>query len=200
MDDHRHQRLLPRNPTTARTPRIHPHTPLQTSPSRNYQVQPGTPILQRTRLLRTSQMPLWAPPVRKTIPNQTYSTPRTQPIQNKQCDNTPCLFKHATRDTTFSLVVDDFGVSYRNSTDAQHLITTLRKLYEITVQTYGETYLGMKIQFNKLRTAVTVSMPGYIQNRKHYSNSGPTTYSLHIAQPGHPASMSHPSTDLNYHN
>jgi hypothetical protein len=81
----------------------------------------------------------------------------------KQCDNTPCLFKHATRDTTFSLVVDDFGVSYRNSTDAQHLITTLRKLYEITVQTEGKTYLGMTIQFNNLRTAVTISMPGYIQ-------------------------------------
>ncbi len=81
----------------------------------------------------------------------------------KQCDNTPCLFKYATRDTTFSLVVDDFGVSYRNSTDAQHFITTLRKLYEITVQTEGKTYLGMKIQFNNLRTAVTVSIPGYIQ-------------------------------------
>jgi hypothetical protein len=90
-----------------------------------------------------------------------------------QCNNTPCLFRHATRDTTFSLVVDDFGVSYRNSTDAQHLITTLRKLYEITVQPYGETYLGMKIQFNKRRTAVTLSMPGYIQKtlqrfRPHY--------------------------------
>jgi hypothetical protein len=67
----------------------------------------------------------------------------------KQCENTPCLFRHVIRDTTFSLVVDDFGVSYRNSTDAQHLITTLRKLYyEITVQPYGETYLGMRIQFN----------------------------------------------------
>ncbi len=69
--------------------------------------------------------------------------------------------------------MDDFGVSYRNSTDAQHLITTLRKLYEITVQPYGETYLGMKIQFNKRRTSVTLSMPGYIQKtlqrfRPHY--------------------------------
>jgi hypothetical protein len=29
-----------------------------------------------------------------------------------QCPNTPCLFRHRTRDTTFSLVVDDFGVRY----------------------------------------------------------------------------------------
>jgi hypothetical protein len=46
----------------------------------------------------------------------------------KQCDNTPCLFRQLTRDTTFSLFVDDFGVSYRNSTDTQYLITTLRNL------------------------------------------------------------------------
>ncbi len=31
---------------------------------------------------------------------------------DKQCENTPCLFRHSTRDITFFLVVDDFGVSY----------------------------------------------------------------------------------------
>ena len=81
----------------------------------------------------------------------------------KQCANTPCLFRHVSKDITFSLVVDDFGISYRHSTDVNHLIATLRKLYEITVQTFGETYLGMRITFNAKRTAVTISMPGYIQ-------------------------------------
>ena len=31
-----------------------------------------------------------------------------------QLPNVPCLFKHATRNITFSLVVDDFGVSYQH--------------------------------------------------------------------------------------
>jgi hypothetical protein len=109
----------------------------------------------------------------------------------KQCDNIPCLFRHITRDTTFSLVVDDFGVSY--------LIKTLRKLYDITVQPYGETYLDMEIQFNTRRTAVTVSMPGYIQkNFTAIPTKLPLTQTPR-SQNTRSESMSHPYTDLNYH-
>ena len=42
-----------------------------------------------------------------------------------QCANTPCLFRHVTRDIMFSLVVDNFGVRYSNQCDADHLIQTL---------------------------------------------------------------------------
>ena len=34
-----------------------------------------------------------------------------------QCKNTPCLFKHETRDIQFVLVVDDFGIKYKNEED-----------------------------------------------------------------------------------
>ena len=37
------------------------------------------------------------------------------------------IFKHATHDTMFSLVVDDFGVKYTAKNDALHLIDTLNK-------------------------------------------------------------------------
>ena len=40
---------------------------------------------------------------------------------------TPGLFKHATQDTMFSLVVDDFGVKHTAKNDALHLIDTLKK-------------------------------------------------------------------------
>ena len=40
---------------------------------------------------------------------------------------TPGLFIHATRDTFFSLVVDDFGVKYTARNDALYLIDTLKK-------------------------------------------------------------------------
>ncbi len=38
-----------------------------------------------------------------------------------QCPNTPCLFRHRTRDIMFSLVVDDFGVRYGSQSDIDHL-------------------------------------------------------------------------------
>jgi hypothetical protein len=42
------------------------------------------------------------------------------------------LFRHKTRPTIFSLVVDDFGVQYSSVEDVNHLADTLRKLYKIT--------------------------------------------------------------------
>ena len=42
---------------------------------------------------------------------------------------TPGLFKNATQDTLFSLVVDDFGVKYTAKNIALHLIDTLKKKY-----------------------------------------------------------------------
>ena len=62
--------------------------------------------------------------------------------------------KHATRDTTFTLVVDDFGVSYSNQADVDHLVATLKTNdYLLTIKDDGNTYLGMTIKFNtKLNT------------------------------------------------
>ena len=41
---------------------------------------------------------------------------------------TPVLFKHATLDTMFILVVDDLVVKYTAKNDALHLIDTLKKI------------------------------------------------------------------------
>jgi hypothetical protein len=92
-----------------------------------------------------------------------------------QSPNTPCLFKHATRDIiAFTLVVDDFGVSYSNQADVDHLITTLKANdYLLTIKDDGNTYLGMTIQFNPTLNTVNISMPGYLEKtltrfRPHY--------------------------------
>jgi hypothetical protein len=42
---------------------------------------------------------------------------------------TPGLWRHDTKDITFSVVVDDFGVRYTSRADADHLITTLKTAY-----------------------------------------------------------------------
>lgn len=44
-------------------------------------------------------------------------------------DSCPCILKHKTRNITFSLVVDDFGVKYHLKEDAEHLINALKELY-----------------------------------------------------------------------
>jgi hypothetical protein len=80
-----------------------------------------------------------------------------------QCANTPCLFRHVTRDIMFSLVVDDFGVRYTDQADADHLIKTLESnAYKLKVRPLGEAYLGMSITFDRVLTTVSLSMPGYV--------------------------------------
>jgi hypothetical protein len=89
---------------------------------------------------------------------------------------TPCLFRHATRNITFCLVVDDLGVRYGSKEDADFLINVLQLHgYELTIKWDGETYLGMTVTFNRLQQhTVSLAMPNYITEmlahfRQHYS-------------------------------
>jgi hypothetical protein len=68
----------------------------------------------------------------------------------KQCRFTPCLFIHETNGAAFTLVVDDFLVKFQNQTAAEHLIETLRKLYEITIDTAPtQKYIGITLEYNR---------------------------------------------------
>ena len=79
-----------------------------------------------------------------------------------QSPKVPCLFRHKTRSTAFSLVVDDFGIKFATQTDADHLLDTLRKKYAITVDQTGSKYLGFTIKHNRAKRNITLSMPSYI--------------------------------------
>jgi hypothetical protein len=55
-------------------------------------------------------------------------------------------------------------VRYGSQSDIDHLEKTLKlNDYKITIRPEGDQYLGMHIAFNTARTAVTISMPGYVQ-------------------------------------
>jgi hypothetical protein len=43
------------------------------------------------------------------------------------------LFLHKTRDLSFTLVVDDFGIKYTNKDDVNHLIAAVRDKYPLKV-------------------------------------------------------------------
>ena len=75
----------------------------------------------------------------------------------------PCVFNHKTNGITFTLVVDDFGIKFINSEGAEHLISTLKQLYEIKVNRTGSKYLGMKIDIDYDKRICSMSMPGYIE-------------------------------------
>ena len=81
-----------------------------------------------------------------------------------QATNTPCLFKHITNSVTFTLVVDDFGIKYTHQEDADHLLLTLRKLYEMTEDRAAtQKYVGITIAHDRSASTITLSMPGYVE-------------------------------------
>ena len=45
----------------------------------------------------------------------------------------PNIWSHESRDTKFCLCVDDFSVKYSIKIDADHIITTLKKFYDMTI-------------------------------------------------------------------
>jgi hypothetical protein len=77
--------------------------------------------------------------------------------------NTHGLFTPDTRDIPFSLVVDNFGVKYIHAHNAQHLIDTLARQYELTTGWTGAKYLGLTLDWDYNARTLDVSMPGYVE-------------------------------------
>ena len=79
-----------------------------------------------------------------------------------QDPHVPLLFKHETRNVTFTLVVDDFGVKYKNKSDVEHLIASLSQHYKIKVDWECTTYLGISLKWDRSKGAINLSMPKVI--------------------------------------
>jgi hypothetical protein len=77
--------------------------------------------------------------------------------------NTPGLWRHLTKPTTFTLAVDDFGIKYFTRADADHLFDALSTKYTITKDWSGDSYLGFHLAWDYAAGHVDVSMPGYVQ-------------------------------------
>ena len=76
---------------------------------------------------------------------------------------TPGLFHHITKKIVFSRVIDDFGVKWEDRADLDHLITCLRKLYEVDVKIEDNLYIGITLDWRYEDGYVDLSMPGYIE-------------------------------------
>ena len=110
------------------------------------------------RSLHTTTMCWWRPTKAST------SASLWQTIVGSMCTNTPCLFVHDINDIAFTLVVDDFMIKYKDKRAADHLTTTLRKLYEITADSSNvQKYVGITLNHNELNRTRDMRMLEYIQ-------------------------------------
>ena len=77
---------------------------------------------------------------------------------------TECLFVHESNGVSFLLWVDDFLVKFKRKDRAaiDHLISSLRKRYTITVDWTGSSYIGLDIHRDIVANKLTISMEGYI--------------------------------------
>ena len=93
--------------------------------------------------------------------------------------DTPCLFRHSTRDITFCLVVDDFGIKYSNPADLSFLVDCLSQLYHAKVHPVGTKYLGFTIEYCRSARGRSISMtPSHVAARSRMLEGSPASPSL----------------------
>jgi hypothetical protein len=84
------------------------------------------------------------------------------------------LWTHDTRPISFSLVVDDFGVKYVGREHAGHLMTCIKKNYNIPSDWNGTAYCGLTLDWDYKNCTVDLSMPVYIKAALHkYQHPAP---------------------------
>ena len=74
----------------------------------------------------------------------------------------PNIWTHTTRLTKFCLCVDDFGIKYTSKDDANHLISSLKKHYDVAIDYKGEKNCGLNIEWNYAAKYVDISMKYYV--------------------------------------
>jgi hypothetical protein len=88
--------------------------------------------------------------------------------------HTHVLLTHDTRPISFSLVVNDFGVKYVGREHAEHLMTCIKKNYNISSNWNGTAYCGLTLDWDYKKRTVDLSMPGYIKAALHkYQHPAP---------------------------
>jgi hypothetical protein len=101
----------------------------------------------------------------------------------------PRLWKHVTRPTSLTLVVDNFDVKYVNKDSVNHLIKCLKEKYKLIKDWDGNLYCGIKLiwYYNNLTLDISmISMPGYIIKQiQKYKHAIPTKpqHCLYTPQP-----------------
>ena len=65
-----------------------------------------------------------------------------------QAKHTKRLWLHKTKDVSFTLVVDDFGVKYCRKRDAEELVALLEGMYSCKCDWRGEQYISVHLDWD----------------------------------------------------
>jgi hypothetical protein len=88
--------------------------------------------------------------------------------------HTDGLWTHDTRPISFSFVVDDFGVKYVGREHSEHLMTCIRKIYNISSDWNGSAYCGLTLDWDYNNRTVDLYLPIYIKAALHeYQHPAP---------------------------
>ena len=72
------------------------------------------------------------------------------------------LFAHKTLPTKFALCVNDFGIKKNLDQDLHHLIATLKKYYDISIDKEGLNYCRLTFDWHYREGYVDISIPKYV--------------------------------------
>jgi hypothetical protein len=102
---------------------------------------------------------------------QTYLAP----LGYEPCQHTHGLWRDVNSDLMFSLVVDDFGVRYTKTADAEKLMKTLKASYRVAEDWAGCRYVGLTLKWDYEKRTCEISMPGYVARAlQRFSHPKPT--------------------------
>ena len=59
---------------------------------------------------------------------------------------TPGSWAHETNETSFTRVVDDFGIKITSISSLKHLFDFLKKIYSITINMEGNLHIGVSLE------------------------------------------------------
>ena len=65
------------------------------------------------------------------------------------------------------MVVDDFGIKVVGDTHANHLVKTLKRHYNITVNWRGDLFVGIKLEWDYKKRTLDTHVPGFVQKALH---------------------------------
>ena len=83
----------------------------------------------------------------------------------------PGLWKHQIRSTVFTLCVDGFSIKANSMEDADHLINSIRKYFNFSIDRGGQNYLDLTLYWKYTKKYVDIYMPRYIPTALKNSNT-----------------------------
>ena len=85
----------------------------------------------------------------------------------KPSPTTPGLWRHQTCPLQFSLVLDDFEVSYEHQGNITHLLYSLKTIHKILEDWYGKLYCRLNLKWDYYKREFLVSMPNFVTPKLH---------------------------------